>query len=1124
MRLPLISLLWLWTASALGGPLTHGPFVGHTTATSVHVWARAEWSGAYYLGARPAGIEGWQVVAAEANAASDYTLKWRVDDLEPAQEYEYQIFDSRGKPAYTELLRFVTAPAIDVPARVEIVFGSCAAEDEGTGRVWERIRAVVPDAVVLLGDTPYIDTTDLTVQRRRYREFADFAPLAAALTSTPFYGTWDDHDFGKNDTDGNLPGKESSRQAFIEYHAHSSYGDGSHGIYTSFRRGPIEVFLLDTRYFAATAPSPFAREQPTLLGRAQWDWLRSGLEASTASFKVIACGMVFNGATRPGKPDHWMTYPHERRALFELIGTRDIRGVVLVSGDIHRSRVLRYAKDTGAGYPVTELITSPMHGRIIEAANAPHPDLVWDAGAPNSFLLLSADATGAAPVLTARFVNADGEELHTERLELGELSGTPYARADLPPLLEFLDGRTVDTSETWQERRVELRGLLEEYFIGTYPDEVPAIAEARLVGAKRHGDGSLRKRVRLALETPRRVTFELEIWVPGAPGPHPLLLTQPRYYQIPWAEEAVARGYVVCLYPGVDSHHHETDYPDYERVWENVRAEYPAATWTEISTKAWIASRALDYLLSPASDLDIAPGQVGIIGFSRYGKQSLIAAAYDERITSVVARSPGSPGSCPYRFTSRNTCAEAPADFPGSWFLPSLRSFTGREHTLPVDAHAWMGLIAPRHCLVHTAHNDGSEPTFAVERAYLEARRVYELLGTRDRLRLHYRTGQHGPITDEHRRQNLDWFDLSFGRGGSLDAFPEELLHHFDWPAWRRAQGELSDIPSIERAASDDERRRRLRWLLGEPPEEEPPRGEYGFLSEAESAMMTHDRWAIAGVERRRVSFGRNVRGNIYFRSDLSEPAPAIVWLHPYSYHSGYNEGYGVEGTTVYHRLAAAGFVVLAFDQCGFGLRLLEGRDFYQKHPRWSRLGRMVRDVHDAVDFLQGGAGRTDGDPPPLDPVKIGVLGYSVGGMVGLVSAALDERIAYVGCFGGFTSLRVDTDDQPTGGNRRLWEWHALLPRLGLFHGRESEIPIDFDDVLHLVAPRACLIGSPRRDRDADFPAVEGLVDAARFRWAAAGRPGAFEHYAPDTHGRFQKAEQEVFVDWLRAQQVSKKD
>ncbi|MCZ6793829.1 MAG: alpha/beta hydrolase, partial [Planctomycetota bacterium] len=790
----------------------------------------------------------------------------------------------------------------------------------------------------------------------------------------------------------------------------------------------------------------------------------------------------------------------------------------LVTGDIHRSRILRYPTHAQVGYEVTELITSPMHDSIIEAANAPHPDLVRDMGAPNSFLLLTADTTGETATLDARFLNAAGSELHRVRFGTKELSGAPYARADLPPLLEFLDGRPVRTRDEWDDRHDEIRYLLTKYFIGTYPKVAPAIREARVEAEDRRPDGSVRRRVKLTLDTPGRVSFEIAVWIPPGEGPFPVLLTQPRTYQIPWAEDALRRGYLVGLYPGVDSHHREKDYPGYESVWETIRQEYPDASWTEISTKAWIASRTLDHLLDRESGYNVVAGRVGIIGFSRYGKQSLIAAAFDERITAVVARSPGSPGSCPYRFTARNTCAEAPADFPGLWFLPSLRSFTGREHQLPIDAHGWLALIAPRRCLIHTAHNDGSEPTFAVERAYREARKVYRFLGHPENLRVQYRTGQHGPITDEHRRQNLDWFDLSFSRGEvGQGAFPEELLHNFDWEAWKsRQRPEDLRVPfeTVE-PRDDDDRRNRLRWILGEAPRELEWDGKHAFLTDAESEMMTHDRWQVKGTRRLPVSFGANVRGNVYYNPSVTQAAPAVIWLHPYSYHSGYNEGYGVEGTTVYHRLAREGLVVLAYDQCGFGLRLLEGRDFYERYPRWSRLGRMVHDVQAAVDFLVDRKGRSRGDLPAIDTERIYVLGFSLGGSVGLYATALDERIAGVACFSGFTALRNDNDLEPTGGNRRLWEWHALQPRLGLFHGKEAEIPYDFDDVLSLVAPRPCLVVSAKRDREANHEAVRALVDRARKAWEGRGGAAGLTHQSPDDIGRFQAEQQQAFLEWL---------
>ncbi|MCU0981945.1 MAG: hypothetical protein MUF25_22560 [Pirellulaceae bacterium] len=129
------------------------------------------------------------------------------------------------------------------------------------------------------------------------------------------------------------------------------------------------------------------------------------------------------------------------------------------------------------------------------------------------------------------------------------------------------------------------------------------------------------------------------MWIPQGDGPFPLLLTQPRFYQIFWAEDAVKRGYIACLYPGLDVHHQEKDYPGYENVWRTFQAEYPEATWqSSLAIQAWLASRTLDYLLDPKYGYDVAPGQVGIVGFSRYGKQSLYAAG-----TSGKCRVPRPP-------------------------------------------------------------------------------------------------------------------------------------------------------------------------------------------------------------------------------------------------------------------------------------------------------------------------------------------------------------------------------------------------------------------------------------------------------------------------------------------------
>ncbi len=366
----------------------------------------------------------------EALRERDFCVVFDVNGLAHSTRYEYTLSTAEGNAGGW----FETAPAPGLASVVRIAFGSCAREDESTAAVWRRMGESGADAVVLLGDTPYIDSTELEVQRRRYREFAGMPAMAELVAHTPLYATWDDHDFGRNDTDGNLPGKENSRRAFVEYRANPSAGDGTQGIYTSFRRGPVQVFLLDTRTFAGTEPSPFDAARPSLLGAAQWRWLEAELKASSATFKVLASGMIWNGATRPNKPDHWMSYPHEREALFRMLGRLEVSGVMLVGGDIHRSRLLRHPTQETAGYALWEWITSPMHGSVIESANAPHPALVHDVGEPNAFLLLTFDTRSRPARATGQVLNAAGDELFRRRLRSDELQ----AKGAGQPLKVFL--------------------------------------------------------------------------------------------------------------------------------------------------------------------------------------------------------------------------------------------------------------------------------------------------------------------------------------------------------------------------------------------------------------------------------------------------------------------------------------------------------------------------------------------------------------------------------------------------------------------------------------------------------------------------------------------------------------
>ena len=673
--------------------------------------------------------------------------------------------------------------------------------------------------------------------------------------------------------------------------------------------------------------------------------------------------------------------------------------------------------------------------------------------------------------------------------------------AGLPPLLEFYDGRPVRTADQWQERRGELRRLLCEYFLGTPPNEIPQRKQAQVLAETREG-ASVSRLVELTFATTPPVSITIEVLSPEGPGPFPVLFTQTNHRR--WGLLALARGYLVCIYPGADI----------DDQSDKFLPVYPECDWARLLRRAWTASRALDYVLT----LPEADGRhVAITGHSRNGKQSLIAAAMDERFTAVISSSSGVGGAVAYRFGSERAFDES-VEFmtlnrtTGTWFSQRLRWFTGRENKLPTDNHALLGLIAPRHCLISTAYNDGCDQSFSAEQSYLAAREVYRFAGRPEALRIVWRPGGHETCAQVIEGY-LDWCDFAFGR--SPAGLPEELIHDFDWEAWSRR-------PQPAPPPRDAEARQRIAWGLGEqPPRQTTPGGKYGSPAAHVSQMLDRGQ-ETDQVGRLAVNFGEYVAGEFYYPKNAPGPLPVVVWLHPYSYNLGYNGAYMV-GPRIQQFLPQKGVAVLAFDQIGFGQRLHEGTRFYERYPRWSRLGKMVRDVQAAVDLLtlasQSDGSRRPEDQiqglPPIDAKRICLLGYSLGGTVALHAAALDSRVAGVACFAGFTPMRTDTEAKPTGGLRRFWKWHALQPQLGLFQGREAELPYDFDDLLRLVAPRPCLVVAPRHDRDADPVDVTRCIDSVRAAWNERDAAGNLTYQAPDDYSRFQTDQQQAFWTWF---------
>ena len=112
--------------------------------------------------------------------------------------------------------------------------------------------------------------------------------------------------------------------------------------------------------------------------------------------------------------------------------------------------------------------------------------------------------------------------------------------------------------------------------------------------------------------------------------------------------------------------------------------------------------------------------------------------------------------------------------------------------------------------------------------------------------------------------------------------------------------------------------------------------------------------------------------------------------------------------------------------------------------------------------------------------------------------------------------MRLDTPDKGTEGVARYSHLHGFLPRLGFFVGHEDRIPVDFHEVLALIAPRPVLVLAPELDRDSTLADVKLAVERARAIYRLQGKPDNLTLHAPFDYNRLSLPSQNWALDWMR--------
>lgn len=279
-----------------------------------------------------------------------------------------------------------------LPLVSRIAFGSCA-EEHKPQPILDLVVKHKPDIFVYLGDNIYGDTHDMNLLQAKYDSLAVKPEFQRLKKNVKLFATWDDHDFGWNDSGKWYPFKKEAKEIFLNFFDEplNSNRRKHDGIYTSYlfegNGKKLQLILLDNRtfrndlriyrgelnkeskYFYPLDYYPHQLEDSVLLGEAQWKWLEEELK-KPADIRLIGSGSQFS-ITYNGY-EAWANFPHEQTRMLDLIKKTKANGVVFISGDVHYGEISKLESKnqypiydvTSSGITSTWLFPTPNDNRI----------------------------------------------------------------------------------------------------------------------------------------------------------------------------------------------------------------------------------------------------------------------------------------------------------------------------------------------------------------------------------------------------------------------------------------------------------------------------------------------------------------------------------------------------------------------------------------------------------------------------------------------------------------------------------------------------------------------------------------------------------------------------------------
>ena len=417
--------------------INSGPMVGYSTMQEVLLWVqteeRAKVHFEYYEIDNPKVKFSTDKI--ETEKKNGYVAKLIADQVIPGKKYKYEVYINNYKIERNYAMEFQTQELWKWrtdPPDVKFVIGSCSYINEpkfdrpgkpygSNFEIFNSINKKNPDFMLWLGDNTYLREPDWNSRTgfiKRYSHTRAFPELQPLLASTHHYATWDDHDYGPNNSDGSFWLKETASEIFKLFWGNPNYNvTGKGGITGFFQWSDLDFFLLDNRYHRTANNNLTGNRQ--MLGKDQIDWLINALSFSQASFKFVAVGgqVISNGVVY----ENYATYPDERKYLLDKIREAKIEGVIFLDGDRHHT-ILSKMQETKNVYPLYDLTCSSLTAGV-NNDNEPYNSFKLEETFVNvnNFGMLNVTGPTNERELTIQIFDKDGKELWIKSIKANDL-------------------------------------------------------------------------------------------------------------------------------------------------------------------------------------------------------------------------------------------------------------------------------------------------------------------------------------------------------------------------------------------------------------------------------------------------------------------------------------------------------------------------------------------------------------------------------------------------------------------------------------------------------------------------------------------------------------------------------